>query len=63
MNVNRIFDEYSGEDYLCNKTRPRGLLLCGYCHEPYESITYGLHNNTMTVCSKCCEVSFPYYED
>lgn len=63
MNVYAKYDQYDSEDYLCYRTKPTGELLCGYCHQPYEPISYGLYNETMTVCSKCGEVSFPYYED
>lgn len=66
-NINRIFDEYSQEDYLCHKLRPRGQLLCGYCDEVYEPYTYETEEAgdfpTMTVCKHCGEVSFPYEED
>lgn len=67
-NVNRIFDQYDSEDYLCFRTKPRGLLLCGYCSQPYEPETHetecvGGEKHMMTVCKSCGEVSFPYYED
>lgn len=67
-NVNMLYDKYSQEEYLCAKLKPLGELLCGYCNQPYEPITYESHTQNgceviMTVCKCCGEVSFPYQED
>lgn len=67
-NIKHIFDQYNEEEYLCTRTKPRGMLLCGYCNEPYipetyESETVDGYEIQMTVCSNCGEVSFPYEED
>lgn len=63
MNVKRIYDQYSSEDYLCFRLKPRGELLCGYCHEPYEAVdghTFDDDDCVSNVCKHCGEVSFPY---
>lgn len=60
MNVNRIFDEYSSEDYLCNKTKPRGELLCLDCHRAYLTEWDDLHN--CECCTYCGSMNDPYEE-
>lgn len=39
-NVYRIFDNYSSEDYLCNKTRPIDIKAysCAYCGQDFDEI-------------------------
>lgn len=62
-NINRIFDEYDSEDYLCYKLKPKGMLRCGYCHDYYESsVDDSCPENVLVVCKNCGEVSFPYEE-
>ncbi len=65
-NINKIYDQYSSEDYLCYKLKPRGELLCGYCHEPYIPVSSDDFldvEDCMTVCRCCGEVCQPYEEE
>lgn len=64
----RLYDEYAGEPYNMRHGKPRGFMLCGYCDQPYEPETYESQTHdgygiTMTVCSNCGEVCFPYEEE
>jgi len=64
--VNYLYGQYSQEEYLCTRTKPRGMLRCGYCHEYYEPMCGDERGTTeidFTVCKHCGEVSFPYEED
>jgi hypothetical protein len=65
-NINVLYDKYCQEDYLCNKTRPKGMLRCGYCDEYYEPMCGDERGTTeigYTVCKNCGEISFPYEEE
>lgn len=56
MNIDRIFDEYSQEDYLCHKLKPRDIpeYVCAHCNHDISEDDFGLE-----ICFWCGEYLHP----
>lgn len=67
MNINRIFDEYDSEDYLCYRTKPIAQLICSACHNPHEyTCAYeagGAGDIGYYCCAVCHSMDEPYEEE